>query len=491
MADFVSVSLSTDPTQLVDDGLVQINQTLAAAGYPGWTARDAQLAVIVMGVVAQWAADAASVASSVLPAVFRAFGTQLANIPYQQGVYASVQTTWVFTGPAPAGGYVIDTGRAMIISGQTFYVQTAVTTPAGATSAAVFVIAADTGQAYDGLGGIEAPVTLNDQIDWVQSVTTIGYTSGGADQETDDDYQNKLVNVLQLQAPRPITAADHAAFVQSTTCAQATGVVVGRATALDAYYPAPRTISGGGTAPASMTATGTTTSASTSVTSLTPFYPGAIPDIGAVVTGAGIPAGTTVAQTPAPTATAFTLSSAATASGSGVVLTIGAFRNVPRAVTTFVTDILGNPLTAVSMDALQAWLASYREANFLEFVQAPSYSQTYVSAQIQVLPGYAPTAVTQNVQNALLVYLNPATWGNPTGPTTGSQAWLNSGQGFNVVRFNKVLGLVENTPGVDYVPNGALTLGFAAAPAGVSDLTMPGPAPLPTSTAATIVVTSV
>ena len=112
---FVSANIQTDPTALLDGAIDQVNSTLDANGYPGWTANDASLSVIIMGAVAQIAADDANVAATVVPAIFRAFGTQLCGITYQQGAYATVLSTWTFSAAAPTGGYLIPAGTVVII----------------------------------------------------------------------------------------------------------------------------------------------------------------------------------------------------------------------------------------------------------------------------------------------------------------------------------------------------------------------------------------
>lgn len=627
---FVNVQVTTDPTAILDGGINSINATLEANGLPGWTASDATLAVIILSTVAQMIADGTLVAATALPAIFRAFGTQLLGIPYANGEAATVLSTWTFTSSAPTGGYFIAGGTALVIDGYIFYTQADYTSNTGDTTASIMLVASQAGTAYNNLGGVNSPATPNDQIDFVASVVTVGLTSGGVDQQSDDDYQNSLAAELTLQAPRPLVAADFAGMVLSGIAETATGVVVGRATAIDGYYPDGRALSTGGagstglsctttsaspkvvlTAPpgnqvpavgatvtgtgvpvttftanttsgsttlsavssfatcgvgtvvsgagipagttitavntgastatmsaaASATATGvtvtptqtvaaspaptestfylsvnasasgtatltfsalagygpthltatcSTTSTSTSVTITTGPYPGAIPDVGARVTGTGIPSGATVAASPAPTASAFTLSSAATVTGSAS-LTISSWTNVQAANCAFVTDSNGNELSATQMDALATWLAGYRPQNWITNVVGPSYTLVYVSCQIHCLPGYSSSSVAANVQAALLAYINPANWGNASAQT-GVNTWLNSTSGFATVRYNKILGIIENVPGVDYVPPGStgLTIGTSPSPTGTSDITLTGPAPLPQSSTTSI-----
>jgi baseplate J-like protein len=569
LPDFVNAVITTDSSTLLDNFIDQMNTTLAANGMPGWSPSDADQLVIAAGILAGWAADNANVAAVVLPAVFRAFGTQLSGIPYSQGTYATASSTWAFTSPAPAGGYQIDGGTAVLIDGQAFYVQTEVDVTVGAVSANVTLVANQPGAAYNGLGGVDQPAQPNEQIDWVASVTILGPSSGGADQEDDPTYANKLANLLTLQKISVVNAADTPVALTSDICAQATGITVGRATSIDGFYPAPRLESMGGSMgptviacatvntstlvtittplvgqvahigasvtgtgipalatvaatpaptpssfslslPATATATPSLTigqldgygptdltcvasfgSGASAVTIATGPYLGAVPWPGANVTGAHIPANTTVAASPAPTATSFSLSNASTAAGTAETVTIDQWTQVGRAVTSFVTDVNGNALSIADMDQLAAWLATFREWNALVFVQPPSSSTIYVTFAVHVLPGYDPGTTVAGAVTALTAYLSGASWGTSGTRQANLQTWLNSGSGFNVVRFNKVMAVIEGATGVDYVPNGALTLGLAPSPAGVADLVMPGPAPLPLSDDTTILGSAV
>jgi hypothetical protein len=570
ISDFIDAVVVSDADSLLAGAISQINATLVANGYPGgWQSSDATLEVIVMGVISQWAADNANVAATVLPAIFRTFGTQLCNIPYENGAYATVQTTWTFTSPAPSGGYVIPAGTAILISGSAFYVQNTVTTATSATNASVYLIASATGTAYNGLGGVDAgapTVVPNEQIDWVASVVTLGFTSGGADQQTDDDYEDALTNVLQLQAPRPITASDYAGMVLSDLCEEATGIAVGRATSIDGWYPAPRVLSTGGSGstvlscnlvsgsptvqivtsltntvpligatvtgtgvlssttvaatpapsltsftlsnnasnnetptnvtvggmagfgPLSLTGTATLTSGSPTVTLVTPPYLGSIPAAGATITGTAIPANTTILASPAPTTTSFTMSANASGNETAETVTISEWTSVSRDVCTWVADSSGNALSAADMDALQTWLGTYREVGFLPWVMAPSYNTFYATFTVVILPNYDPTATVAACVSAITSTVNPAAWGNPTGVQNGTNGWLNEQQGFATIRYNTIIGLLQSTPGVAYVPDGeaGLAIGFTASPTGIVDLVMAGPAPLPISSSETV-----
>jgi Baseplate J-like protein len=461
MADFLDVEIETDPTALVDDSIDQLASTLDANGFPGWAPADGNLEIILLKAVAQMAATVASSAAQVPASIFRAFGTKLLNLPYSQGAAATVVTTWTL---ADTDGHTIPGGTYVTISGLGFYVEADVVVDPGSSTAAVLLLAAEIGTLYNGLTG---PIEPIDQIDWVQSIAITGSTSGGADPQDDTDYQNKLAAELALQARRPITADDYAAMaltVPSTVVPS--GVVVGRATAIDGYDPAVHTFT------ANRASGSPTLSSVSSFTGVT---------AGTALSGTGIPSGITVLSTN-PGAGTLTMSANASSTATGMTVTAtGSYGNA-RTVTTFVTDPEGLALSSPAMTAISDWLASYREINFLAYVVAPTYTPVYVTFQIRVLPGFDPTATLAAAEQAGLNYLNPATWGGAS-PSNGGNQWLNSSQGFNIVRYNKLLGIIEAVPGVDYVPPGAtgLAIGTSPSPTATVDLTLPGPAPLPES----------
>lgn len=564
---FVNLDVTTDPTQLLDDGIDSMNGTLTANGFPGWTANDATLVVIFLATVFQAFADVANTETTVGAAIWRAYGTQLLNIPYQNGTTADVLSTWTFTTAAPDDvSYFIPGATAVVIDNQFFYTQSDYTANEGDTTASILLVASQPGTAYNNIGGIGDTVALYQAMDFVASVVTQGVTANGQDPEDDATYQNRLVLAAQLQAPRPVVDSDFAAFVLSDIVGAETGVSVGRATSVDGYFPDGRALSTGGTnsptvltctlvstsatahytgtgilvpeigatitgtgvpggttiaanpapndttftmsaaatasgaesltvsamsgyGPKHLTCIGSVTNTSTAATITTAPWLGAIPDVGARVTGTGIPVGATVIASPAPTTTTFSLSAAASASETNETITISSWTSVQLADCTFVTDINGNALSATDMDTLLAFVETYRPQNWLVNINGPSYNTIYVSTSIHVLPNADPTSVATNVQNAILTYLSPATWGNPNSGSNGSTNWFNSSQGFGVVRYLKLVGVAEAVVGVDYCAS--LTLGTSPSPGGTSDIVLVGPAPLPMSASGDIIVTTV
>ena len=186
------------------------------------------------------------------------------------------------------------------------------------------------------------------------------------------------------------------------------------------------------------------------------------------MTGTAIPNGATALSA---TPTSFTISEAATLVATETI-TVSAWTNVERTVTTFVVDENDNALSSTDMTTLQNWLGTLREVSFVSLVAAPQLT---------------PATVAQNVQNALLAWLNPGSWGDPT----NDGSWLNSAQGYNVGRYLKAVGITEAADArIDYCS--ALTLGFDAEPTGSIDISMNDGqwVYLPTSSTASISVTA-
>lgn len=464
MTIFLDAEINTDAAAMTDAAVDNLKAAFAANGID-WNPADGDMSVISFATIAQMlAAPAADTAGQVTSAIWRRFGTDLAGVPYIQGTAATVLSTWTAVDTA---GYTLPAGTFVTIGTLGFYVQSDQTITVGTNSVPnVLLIAADIGVAYNGLTG---PAVLVDAVDWVESIGIVGTTSGGADPETDDDYQDRLVGQLALQAPRPITASDYATFVLSFPPAAGTDQQeVGRATAIDGYD-----VAGTGTF------TSTTTSGSNTLTAVSG---GVSANVGAgtVLSGTGIPASTTVVSNLGST---MVMSANATSSNSGETTTALGLYNQSRAVTTFIAATDGTVLNSDTVTAAQAWLRTYREVNFLAYVAQPTYTTVYVTFQIVCYPNADPAGTVSSAQAALLSYLSPSGWGQSgtTGTTNGQ--WVND----STVRVNKLIGLLEAVPGVSYVPVGGLTLGTSPSPVGTTDLSVPGPAALIQSTTSTIV----
>jgi hypothetical protein len=280
------------------------------------------------------------------------------------------------------------------------------------------------------------------------------------------------VAAIQLQAPRPITAENYAAFsLQVPTSVMPSGQKVGRATSIDGY------------ATGTKEHEGKVTSGSVVMTEITVFTG---ITAGTEIVGTGVPLGTYVVKLNATEEGKSELEMSAKATESPAKKAykfIGTYNN-ERYVTTFVANKEGKALTSEAMTDLEGWLKEHRELNFKTPVEKPSVNKIEVKASLHVLPEYTAATVKANVESAIKKLISPETWGNPTASTSGSNQWLNYVSGvklYGVLRYNVVLGAIEAVPGVAYVVAGAtgLEIAIESGPKGTADLQLVGPAPLP------------
>ena len=483
MGQFARVEVATEAAQLIDTAIETLEAELAAKGVVGYEPNEGNLKIIILGVVAAMAANAATVASTLLEAAFRIYGTQLFKLAFNEGAQATASTKWKLLeegGEFPAR--TIEAGTQLETGGFAFTVEKAVVIAKGTSEVTVTVTAAERGTEFNGLTGTMQLVTSSNFVSENQ-VTIIGETAGGVNQESDEEYMNRLVGVLELQAPRPITAKNFAQMVLNAT----TGVIVGRATAIDGFSPATHEFEG---APVKA---GNKITEVTSFTGVSPEKSGGTQSHpGSIIEGTGIPAGTTVVSVNEGAKT-ITLSATPTAEpGKEKLKAKGSYEN-QRTIAVYVLGPEGTTLSSEQRATLKTYLEERREINFLIEVLTPEITQILVKGEIHVLPGYVAATVVESVEAALENFLSPVNWGNPNQTATGSQTWLNATEAFGVVRYNQVLGMMEAVAGVAYVVAGAtgLEIGVEGGAKSTSDITLSGPAPLVELKKANITLTAV
>jgi baseplate J-like protein len=128
----------------------------------------------------------------------------------------------------------------------------------------------------------------------------------------------------------------------------------------------------------------------------------------------------------------------------------------------------GLTLSGPNKILLAALLEANREVNFVVNIMDPTYTTVSVAATIAILPGWDPTDVCDRCEASITAYLSPITWGQDD--STDRLDWRIE----TVVRLNKLIQVIENTPGCDYVIPASLTINAVAA-----DLTLSGRVPLP------------
>ncbi len=444
--------------------------TYMQAQYPSYVPAAANPENVQALAFCDLAADVTQVGVVVPDAIFRAFGTKLANVVYQTGVaaLANIQVT-----ASDTLGHTLPAGTSLTIGPFGFSTLTTLTIPNGASIGTVNAQAVAPGVAFNGATN---PTAFAATFDWVNAVTALAPASGGIDPEDDLTFQNRLSSLLKLQAPRPITAGDYATMALSFPPAPGTDQQqIGRATAIDGYLKAAASFT------VTLNATTTATVTAAPGTGITAAQ-------GATITGTNIPANTIVQSA---TTNTIILSNAATGSGS-ITATVGGTLGNQRTVTVGATDALGtqwgggSPATD-TLNALQTWLASFREVNFNVNVIAPTYTPVYLTVSVHLLPGFDPTVTAASIQSAVIAALSPALYNLP--PFGDASAWL---QG-TTIYYSRLMAIIQQAGGgaVDHVIDGSLLIGTAPSPTSQLDLVLPGPIALPTSTSSTVTVTVV
>jgi hypothetical protein len=149
---------------------------------------------------------------------------------------------------------------------------------------------------------------------------------------------------------------------------------------------------------------------------------------------------------------------------------------VANAVAVAAIDIDGNPLNPPLRDALELYLRSLKQQNFIVNVIDPAYSVVDCLATVVKRIGYDDVDVSTRATQAVHDFLLPKNWGNVEWPPD-SRGW---GQA-TVLRGQELYTELNNVQGVDWVTD----LAFGVNGSGTSDdddkplpgvfpLTMPG-----------------
>jgi baseplate J-like protein len=226
---YIEAEIPQSEEQLKALGIAKLVELIEAEGIVGYEPLPAYQEVMILAVCAVLFSNTAQIAAVVLPAIFRQYGTELLKLAFNEGAYATAKTTWTIV---PAEGVrTIEAGTQIEAGGVGFRVEANTEVKAKATSVELQVIAVARGAEYNKVSGLARQVN---PYDFATEVQIIGETTGGAEPESDSEYLVRLAAQLQLQAPRPVNAADFAPFLLGAPESVA-GVLVGRATSIDLY----------------------------------------------------------------------------------------------------------------------------------------------------------------------------------------------------------------------------------------------------------------
>lgn len=228
MSEYVSLPIATDPVDLAQQAITKLEE-----GIPSWNGAGGNLETWMIEACARIGAEVRDVASDVPAAIFRYFGATLADVKPIEAETATVASTWTMRDDA---GYMVPAGTVVGLPGPdptelvAFEVAHPITVPAGSTTTApgaVLLRAVERGEAGNGLSGVPQ---LIDALGYVDSLALVGATAGGADDEHDADYLDRLRAELELMTPRPIRPRDFEVLARRIAGVE-------RALAVDGYDP--------------------------------------------------------------------------------------------------------------------------------------------------------------------------------------------------------------------------------------------------------------
>lgn len=343
MADrYIRVEIETDPSVLADDAVASLQQS-----WPDWEPEDSDQEVKLIEAVAPMAASAAETAAIVPSAIFRKFGTDFANVPYETGAYAYALAVFTMNDTV---AHTVPANVEFSIDGYAFRTTADGVSSGGATNVTpgVPALCSTIGTAPNDLPG--ADVSMISALSFVQSVAITGSTAGGEDPEDDDAYQDRLTRELQLQARTLVVPRDFELMAL-------TDPEVARAKAV---------------------------------------------------------------------------------------------HDGQRRVQLVTVNELGLATTPTGKARLLAVLNAYRLVNTVITISDATYTPIHVSWTVKALPDVDFTALAALTMAAVTDALQPYNWGQPSRGRGDARTPAPLGS-TNIVRVNKLVDLIADVPGVDYV----------------------------------------
>jgi uncharacterized phage protein gp47/JayE len=224
MTDYIALPLVDDPDALLEVGVDYIENAIT-----GFVARPGNVETVLLEANSQIAAEVVQQASQPPPVAFAYAGEALYGIPPHAAVPATATATVTWSADTPASMVAAQSLISVPHPSGEFMIFTTdedVVALDGGGDVLVGVTALEAGADGNGAFGV---AELVDVIDGVQQVV-VSAASGGVDDETPEDYLDRLADALTLLAPRPILPPDFA-----TMARQVPGV--GRTLALNLYQP--------------------------------------------------------------------------------------------------------------------------------------------------------------------------------------------------------------------------------------------------------------
>jgi Baseplate J-like protein len=463
---FIDLGLSTNAAALRQEAIEFIEGKIE-----NWKPSEAATIVIVIEALAQIVSAIYAAAGEVPKAIFQKFGEELLGVPYAQGSSATITLVFEAYEAAPTEGLLIPAGTYVSVGGYGFETVSTTTIEHGQTTVTVNAIAVEVGEAYNDLS---TEAELVDALAYIKAVSVSTASTGGSEPEGEEGYLERLRRRLTLFTECPVTALNYANFIlgadipSGVTAGQY--VSISRAVAIDGYKPG-ETVFEGKIESGHLS----TIKEVTSFTGIT---------VGSEIldTAGVIPPGTVVTAVNE-SAKEITLSASASGEHAKEKMTsVGTYKN-ERCVTAWVLGPDAGEVVAANREAIETYIkgglilgTTYperREQNFLFYCLAPEETAVSIAYQAKVLPGFDTATCEAEVLKGLERLLAPETWGTLSGYQSNIP-WLND----NTVRHNKVLGVIQNVGGIDYVTELKISTNRQPVP-GETDVVLAGPTPLP------------
>ena len=220
MTEFVELPVEVNPGNLLDEVVEEME-----AQFPGWEANEGNVETwLIRALVTRLIAPLAELSAEAGEEIFAEFGKQIVGVQPLSAVPATAKSKWTVKDTA---GYTIPAGAQVDVQvtgseAVGFRTAAAAEVPVGATSVSnVILEAVEPGEAGNGLTGT---ATLVDAIEYVTKVELSEATSGGVDAETPSAFLDRLHELFETLAPRPIIARDVAILLRSIPGVQRVGV---------------------------------------------------------------------------------------------------------------------------------------------------------------------------------------------------------------------------------------------------------------------------
>lgn len=488
MAEYIIDPLSTDPDALIEDG-----QGYLETKWPNWSPADGNLETWMIRVGARMVAEARDVASDVPEKLLQTVGDKIHGFPALAATASIVGSTWTLIenpdGRTIEAGTLVgitdgnDNLHIFEVATSVFVAATVLTTGVGA----VTLRATSEGAETTGIGGAGVEAQPIDALGWLDTITLTGTTAGGADEEAEADYLDRLVTKMTLLTPRPILPKDFALLAKDIA---AENGVSARAATIDNYIPGineKQTVghsATGGTF--TLTFEAQTTAAinwnesnatlQTKLEALSNIAPGDI-----VITGGPLPATVTVEFTGAlkeSNRTQMTVGTNSLTGGGGagsLLITtsqggVAPITNAERALTIAMLNAsTGADLDPTLKALIDSELQALRELNFIVNIINPTRFTAQATFVGTAKPGSVPASVEVAAEAALAAFFDPATWGTDT----EAGEWINK----TTILQQDLSVVLKNTAGFDAWTT--LTFAVNGGAQGTANINLPGVFPVP------------